>query len=166
MLRRTMYVTGAGLVFMVLLAGLTSRIQAQTPCTLTQGFWKNHPAAWPVDMIMLGGVTYTKEAAITVLQTPPKGGDATYILAHQLIAAKLNELNGATPPTDVALAIAAADLWLSTHPLGTGKPHSPDRETGIQLASQLDAFNNGLSVGGPPHCEGPGPVPTPTPTPR
>lgn len=161
MLGKTTFATGVGLTLMVLLIGLSSGIQAQTAnCTLTQGFWKNHPEAWPMDTIMVGGVTYSKDDAITVLSTPPRGGDATYILAHQLIAAKLNVLNGADG-TSVALAIAEADLWLIMHPLGTGRPKSPDRETGIQLASQLDAFNNGLN--GPPHCDV---EPTPTPTPE
>jgi hypothetical protein len=165
MLRKMAYATVACLMLTVLLIGLSSGSQAQTPpnCTLTQGFWKNHPDAWPVDTIMLGGVSYTKDQAITLLQTPPRG-DATYILVHQLIAAKLNILSGADGTT-VAAAIAAADLWLTTHPLGTGTPNSPDRQAGIDLASQLDAFNSGVI--GPGHCQGePIPTPTPTPTPQ
>ena len=151
MLRRTISVTASGPVLMGLLVGLSSGIQAQTTdCTLTQGFWKTHPDAWPAETIMIGGVTYTKEEALRVLSTPPKGGDATYILAHQLIASKLNVLNGADGTT-VALTIIAADAWLSTHPLGTGGPKSTDRETGILLAGQLDAFNSG-SIG-PGHCD-------------
>ena len=160
MLRRTLSVTASGLVLMGLLVGLSSGIQAQTTdCTLTQGFWKTHPDAWPTETIMIGRVTYTKEEALRVLSTPPKGGDATYILAHQLIAAKLNMLNGADGTT-VVFTINAADAWLSTHPLGTGGPTSADRETGILLAGQLDAFNSGLS--GPPHCDA---EPTATPPP-
>ncbi len=130
-------------------------------CTLTQGFWKNHPEAWPVEAITIGGVTYTKTEAIAILSTPPKGGDATYILAHQLIAAELNVLNGADGSV-VAATLADADAWLTAHPLGSA-PKGADRQAGIALAEVLDDYNNGLI--GPGHCAEPTPTPTPTPTP-
>jgi len=117
-------------------------------CTYTQGYWKNHPEAWPVEEIMIGGVTYTKAEAITILETPPKG-DATYILAHQLIAAKLNILKGADPSA-VETTITEADDWLSANPLGSN-PSDPNRAQGIALAETLDEYNNGLI--GPGHCD-------------
>ena len=132
----------------------------QGNCTLTQGFWKSHEEAWPVEELILGGVTYTKAQAIAILGTPPRG-DATYILIHQLIAAKLNVANGADP-TVIATAIGPADAWLASHPLGSN-PQGADRETGITLAGLLDAYNNGLTGPGP--CGGPTPSPTPSPTP-
>lgn len=156
MFGRTMSVSGAGLL-LTLLLGLSSPIQAQTSCTLTQGFWKNHPEAWPVEAIVLGGALYTKVQALNLLSTPPKG-DATYILVHQLIAAKLNVANGADG-TSVAVTINDADVWLTANPVATG-PTGADREAGILLASQLDNFNNGLS--GPPPCNGE-PPPSPPP---
>src|SRR6185295_7670920 len=33
------------------------------PGTGTPGYWKNHPAAWPVASITVGGITYTKAQA-------------------------------------------------------------------------------------------------------
>jgi hypothetical protein len=132
----------------------------QGNCTLTQGFWKNHAGAWPVEELVLGGVTYTKAEAIAILRTPPRG-DATYILIHQLIATKLNVAAGADPSA-IATVIADADAWLASHPLGS-KPTGADRETGIMLAGLLDDFNNGVT--GPGHCGEPTPSPTPTPTP-
>ncbi len=117
-------------------------------CSFTIGFWKTHPDAWPVDTLTLGGVVYTKEQALALLNTPPRG-DATIILAHQLIGAKLNVANGADP-TDVAQAIADADDWLIAHPVGT-KPKGPSREPGILLSETLDAYNNGDI--GPGHCD-------------
>jgi uncharacterized repeat protein (TIGR01451 family) len=117
-------------------------------CTYTQGYWKNHPDAWPVEGITIGGVTYTKAEAIAILNTPPDG-DATYILAHQLIAARLNILNGADPDA-VATTIVEADDWLATHPLGSN-PSNPDREEAIELSEILDDYNNGLI--GPGHCD-------------
>jgi hypothetical protein len=159
MSRNIIPLAGAGLLLAGLLAALPGSVEAQeTGCTLTQGYWKNHPEAWPADAMTLGGVGYTKEQLIQILSTPPRG-DATYILAHQLIAAKLNVMTGADS-SGIATTIANADAWLASVG-GLGKwPTGADRQTGIAYASQLDAFNNGLS--GVPHCEG---VPTPTPTP-
>src|SRR5438045_1353979 len=62
---------------------------ADDDCTLTQGYWKNHPDAWPVSSLKLGSVTYTKVELIVILKTPVRG-NGLVALAHQLIAAKLN----------------------------------------------------------------------------
>ena len=96
-------------------------------CTLTQGYWKNHPNAWPVSSLKLGTVTYTKDQAIAILKTPVKGNGLVQ-LAHQLIAAKLNvagviptaELSAggsamaACVPTPTAPAVAAASASAPT----------------------------------------------------
>lgn len=115
-------------------------------CTYTIGYWKNHPQAWPVEQLTIGGKVYTKAQALAILNTPPKG-DATYILAHQLIGAKLNILQGADP-TAVATTISAADAWLQANPIGS-KPKKGDQ--GIALAAILDSYNNGDI--GPGHCD-------------
>jgi len=112
----------------------------------TPGYWKNHPNAWPVSVISIGGVTYSKAQAIGILRTPPKRGDATIILAHQLIAAKLNiayngEAYGWTPPTSISNAITQADGLLTTHTIGS-KPRCVHRPTMLALAETLDNFNN------------------------
>jgi hypothetical protein len=93
-------------------------------------------------------VTYTKQEAINILKTSPRG-DATYILAHQLIAAKLNILNGADDSA-VAAVIIEADAWLMANPLGSD-PSNPARQVGIALAKTLDRYNNGVI--GPGHCD-------------
>jgi hypothetical protein len=157
MLERTMSVRGAGLLLVLALTGVSAPVEAQTAgCTLTQGFWKNHPGAWSVTGLVLGGVAYDQDGLITILSIPPRG-DATYILAKQLIAAELNLLNGADG-SSIGQVITAADSWLGLNPLGSW-PTGAAREEGLQLASQLDAFNNGLS--GVPHCEGELPPPEP-----
>ena len=117
-------------------------------CTRTQGYWKNHPENWPVNDITIGGITYTQDEAIEILKTPPRR-DATYILAHQLIAAKLNILSGADGSA-VADTIAAADDWLVDNPLGSN-PDNPGRQVGIALARMLDQYNIGII--GPGHCD-------------
>jgi hypothetical protein len=111
------------------------------------GYWKNNPSAWPVQSIVVGGVTYSKQQALAILKTAP-GGDATYILAHQLIPAKLNVLSGVENNV-ISGVIAQADAWLKAHPLGS-KPGQPAKDAGLALKDTLEAFNNGLA--GSPTC--------------
>jgi hypothetical protein len=117
-------------------------------CTLTQGYWKTHPDNWPVSNVAIGGVIYEKDAAIALLETST-GGDATIILAHQLIAAKLNILSGADP-VSVSPVIDDADAFLAAHPVGSN-PENPEREQAVSLATILDAYNKGEI--GPGHCD-------------
>jgi len=113
-------------------------------CPLGQGFWKNHPAAWPVTSLTLGSQTYTQDALLALFDTPP-GGDACLILADQLIAAKLNIANG-SDPTPVSATIADADRLLSGF-TGTLPYHvPPSSATGqamVNDASVLESYNNG-----------------------
>lgn len=106
-------------------------------CTYGQGYWKNHPSDWDVEQLTLGETNYSQEELLAILNTPPQG-DVTYILAHQLIAAQLNLENDA----ESIEAIAEANEWLATHPLGT----NPDVEweEAVMLAETLDDYNSGL----------------------
>lgn len=118
------------------------------PCVRSMGYWKNHPEAWRLDGLSLGGVQYSQDEALGILNTSPKG-DATYILAHQLIAALLNVETGADG-TDVAAQIADAQVWLAAYSVGTD-PGEPDRAEGIALADILEQFNTGQL--GPASCD-------------
>jgi hypothetical protein len=119
-------------------------------CTLTQGFWKNHPQSWPVFATMnLGTVAYTPAQLLQILQTQV-AGNGLVSLAHQLIAAKLNILAGATPPPAVTTAINNADALINglvVPPIGGGYL-APG--TTSPLTQTLDDFNNGTI--GPGHC--------------
>ena len=120
-------------------------------CTLTQGYWKNHAEAWPVQSLTLGTVAYSKAQLISVLRTPVRG-NGLVSLSHQLIAAKLNAASGTTVPSSVATAIAAADSLIGglvVPPVGTG---SLSTSATSSLTSALDTYNNGNTPGGPPHC--------------
>jgi len=112
-------------------------------CPLTQGYWKTHPDAWPVTSLTLGTVVYNQSQLLSILNTPVKG-DASIILAYQLIAAKLNIANG-SDPTPIAATIATADGLLDGCMLPCNvKPSSP---LGMQMtaaAAILDQYNNGL----------------------
>ena len=78
--------------------------------------------------------------------TSPKG-DGYVILAHQYMAAVLNQLNGAdTSEVDDALA-RAAEILENGEP---GSLRGPAGREAKELAGLLDDFNNGLV--GPGHC--------------
>jgi len=118
-------------------------------CTYTQGYWKNHPEAWPVGSVTLGTVNYT-QAQLLLIFGEPAAGNGLISLAHQLIAAKLNIAQGATPPAGVVAAIASADALIGglvVPPIGAGylAPSSTSALTGT-----LDNFNQGIT--GPGHC--------------
>ncbi|MGB6993382.1 MAG: hypothetical protein WBG00_09170, partial [Thermoanaerobaculia bacterium] len=120
-------------------------------CVRGPGFWKTHPEVWASTSLYLGGYLYTPVQLLGILEAQPKG-DATYILAKQLIAAKLNQLDTLDPIT-VAGIMAQADAWLVAHPLGS-KPKKATKQEGIDLANLIKPFNTG--VFGPGLCE-PGP---------
>jgi hypothetical protein len=119
-------------------------------CPLTQGFWKNHPGAWPVHSLTLGTQIYNMGLLLAILNTP-SGGDASIILAKQLIAAKLNIANG-SDPTPIAATIATADALLDGCVLPCHVP--PSSTLGMQMtaaAAILDQYNNGQLT---PGCSG------------
>jgi hypothetical protein len=124
-------------------------------CTFTQGFWKNHPSAWPVTSLTIGGVVYTQQQLIGLLDTAPKG-DASLILAHQLIAALLNTANGATGSVAVQTAIANAQTWMTANkgsatalPYGVSAGSTAGQQAAA-LTGTLDSFNSGQA--GTLHC--------------
>lgn len=118
------------------------------PCPMSQGFWKNHRRAWPVSTLVMGNETYTKGEALTLLRTPVRG-DASLILAKQLIAAKLN-LEEGSDPTPIAAEIAAADILLGGF---IGKmpydvhPSTSEGHDMTAIAGVLDDYNNRLFAG-------------------
>jgi len=117
-------------------------------CTYSMGYWKNHPEAWPADELVVGDTTYSVDEAIGILKTPAKG-DASFILAHQLIPALLNVAAG-VDGSSIDEAISQAQEWVVSHPVGTD-PAEPERGVGISIAETLEAFNTGES--GPASCD-------------
>ena len=133
------------------ITALTSNPAYANECPLTQGFWKNHPAAWGVDSagLIIGGQSYTQAELLTILQTPPSGGNAALNLAHQLIAAQLNFDTGSvfTPDPSGPTRIDANSL-LSTNcatglPLCFVRSSSSVGQQMVNDAATLDAFNSG-----------------------
>ena len=130
---------------------------ANPGCTLTQGYWKNH--AWPLHpqwapttLATWPDINNWKffDSGIEwpdVLDVEPRG-DAYFILAHQYIAANLNQQNGAYVPEEVRAALVAAYDYFS---LTAEDRAEVDREYLIALATLLDRYNNGQL--GVPHCD-------------
>jgi len=123
-------------------------------CTFTQGYYKNHETY--VQNLLAGGnlnigtlsnpFLFNADQIDENLGTNPKGGNAFYILTHQLITAELNILGGGSAPVAVQNAIAAANLLLEDKTISAA-----ERDQAIALAATLDAYNNGLT--GPGHCD-------------
>jgi hypothetical protein len=92
----------------------------------------------------LGSQTYTKAELLAILNTP-SGGDASIILAKQLIAAKLNIAAG-SDPTPISSTITHADSLLA---MFSGKlpygvvPSSPIGQMMVSDGNTLDNYNNG-----------------------
>ena len=123
-------------------------------CTLTQGYWKNHSAhadnpsqqiPWPIsEETLLCGETW-----FNIINTPPSGGNAWLILAHQWIAAELNAASGASTEALGDALDDAGDL-LADNCGGIG---DDQRGVAIALAGTLGNYNEGDI--GPGHCGDP-----------
>ncbi|NOX66017.1 MAG: DNRLRE domain-containing protein [Chlorobi bacterium] len=125
-------------------------------CTYTQGYWKTHAKGRKYDNTwdLLSDGPNTKffnsaKSYIKVLWTHPRRGNAYYILAHQYIAAELNQLNSASIPTEVKTAFDRAKELFSASASDT--IGNTDRQEWIDLTQILDDYNNGLL--GPGHCD-------------
>jgi hypothetical protein len=133
-------------------------------CTLTQGFWKTHPSAWPVSSLTIGGVSYTKAQLLSILKTSPRG-DGSLILAHQMIAAMLNMASGAGSMDSFDDEMADAQSWMSSFKDGDGRlPYKVTSRSNasafadaVEMASAMDLYNNGDY--GPVHCDDAPPPP-------
>jgi len=117
--------------------------QVQQPGTGTPGYWKNHPEAWPVQSITVGGVSYSKTDAIAWLGKV--GKDKTTTMFSSLLPAMLNLLIGNAGQC-VTAEIAGANAWmLQFGPVGSKvAASSPAWGVGEPLHQKLDAYNNGL----------------------
>lgn len=131
---------------------------AQNGCTFyTQGYWKNHSEAWPVEQLTLGQRIYSKSELLSILRRPVRG-NGLVALAHQLIAAKLNvalnEAAGYAIPSDVMQIIQAADSLIGQYtipPVGTDWLHPSITSESVVA---LDEFNEGAYS-----CDGNGGLP-------
>ena len=123
-------------------------------CTLTQGYWKTHTkydgkkrdATWDA----IGEDTEFDSSGLSwyeLFKTQPKGS-AYIILAHQYMAALLNQAAGADT-SDVDSELAAAAAFFASYGIDSELSKGV-RESATALADALDDYNNGVT--GPGHC--------------
>lgn len=113
------------------------------PGAASPGFWKNQPAAWPVEAIVIGGITYARADAIAFMKQADRG-NKTKTLFRQLVSARLNVILG-NDDTCIAAEIAAADAWMSAHPVGSLVTGASSAWQEIQaVAAKLGEYNLGL----------------------
>lgn len=142
---------------MMTLLGLSfagaSTAQAGSCCgpvgTGTPGYWMNHPQAWPVDSIVIGTTTFSKEAAIEIMKSPVKG-DKWSTMFPAFVAAMLNVEIGNCPPTCYSLAEVGDWLknFINARPV-VGGSEAWQYSHGEALYWCLDGYNNGLLPGIP-----------------
>jgi hypothetical protein len=124
--------------------GFMQPVTAAPACPHGLGFWKNNESSWPVSSLTIGCQTYTQEELLALLRAPVRG-DASVILAHQLIPAILNVFNGSNP-VPVTDALSDADTLLCTFtgrlPYGV-RPSTDDGHQMTTLAGRLGSFNDG-----------------------
>jgi hypothetical protein len=138
-----------GMASAVVVAG-AARANVTTTCQpLTQGYWKNHTSVWAppkLTGLTLGTTFYTDTQLLTIFNTPPRG-DASIILADQLIAALLNIQIIGTDPTPISATITDANTLLGAGPIPEHVASSSS--LGQQMVSDaniLNTFNNGLTT--------------------
>jgi uncharacterized delta-60 repeat protein len=125
------------------LARYLSTASVAAGCPHSEVFWKKHNALWPVRSFTLGSQSYSEAELRGILSRPPKG-DASILLARELIAAKLNVADGAGSPELIA-DVASADALLAAY---SGKlpykvtPASSRGSAMVHLAGSLASRNN------------------------
>jgi hypothetical protein len=139
------------LLFIATLLGLGQSIMAQDSsvvviCPEGQGYWANHPESWTVLTLTLGDETYTQAELLAII--PGGGGDASTILAAQLIAVKLNIAAGADG-TAISSAVAQADSVLAAFdgrlPYNIASS-SAEGQTMVGLAGIIESYNSGVLI--------------------
>ncbi len=121
-------------------------------CVRTQGFWKNHPDEWLTESLDLGDFEYSQDELLQVLAQPTRR-NGLVALAHQLIAAKLNQLAAPVGPPSVEAAIDMADALINGQvvpPIGGGYLHPQVTSLLVEI---LDEYNMGLAQDGPISCD-------------
>lgn len=141
------------------LFGNKERSDENPGCTFTQGYWKSKAGTTlmgqliPVGGLLLGTTAYNVTQLQSFLDTPVQG-NALMNLAHQLIAAKFNLLNGANG-TALGTSISTADTLIGSLVVGVDVVTSGSNPVlyaqMISVKDTLASFNEGDI--GPGHCD-------------
>ena len=118
----------------------TTDVCCEVPgCVRSKGPWRESPAAWPIDSLEVGGTEYDAPALFDILWTSPAVG-VSVDLAHQTIAARLNEASGAFVDAQTAADLAAADALLEGAADADGLPFPVDAATAAAMQAARDAL--------------------------
>ena len=112
-------------------------------CPRSYGYWRSHLEEWPVSSLTLGSQSYGTTELTALLHSPAKG-DASVILARQLIAAKLNLAAGAGSK-DLEAVVAVADGLLAGFIGRLPYDVSPSSSAGhdlVKTAGRLSSASN------------------------
>ena len=150
---------GLLLALAINLGQLSAASAAEFTCPSDKTYWRDHPAAWQVQSLVLGSPanpehTYGQERAIAILRMTLTS-DASVTLARQLIVAKLNVANG-SDPAPVASVIADADNLLGGYQQALPYSIANSSNAGKAMtakASKLGSYNTGAltkTCGRPP----------------
>lgn len=126
--------------------------QVDLGCTYTQGYWGNKPdVIWPAPYDRTAAFFLSVQTWQEVLDTPVNVSQGYYQLAHQYIAAVLNQANGANVPSGIQDTLNLAEAWLTAN---APSACTANGSCGLQKdwAATLDLYNNGLYPNGPAHC--------------
>ncbi|HVK38439.1 MAG TPA: hypothetical protein VNA88_07915 [Candidatus Kapabacteria bacterium] len=107
--------------------------------TGTWGWWQANGNRWTVNIVTVGGISYTRSEAVALMGNA--GSDLCKRIARELIAAKLNVLNGNNAAC-IHQVIIDADAWLIANPIGTTNPNTV---TGNPIYRALQRYNTGQS---------------------
>jgi hypothetical protein len=118
------------------------RSTASNPGTGTPGYWKNHPEAWPVPGVTVGGKYYTKDQAIAMLNEA--GKDKSLTMFSSLVPAILNVKIG-NDASCVQTTIDKAQEWMAKYGVGSNVHASSYAwKVGEPLHRLMDNYNNGM----------------------
>lgn len=131
-----------------------------TGCTRSAGYWKTHsnygPAPYDSTWSLLGEDStffLSNKTYYEVAWTPPKKGNAYYILSFHYIATALNLLAGADPFEVQAAFDEATDLFETYTPeyIEGLKGNNEIRQHFLELKNTLEEYNSGMI--GPGMCQ-------------
>ena len=112
-------------------------------CGQTWSYWKAHVSSWPKTSLTIGKQTYKLADLINLLGSAV-GDDQSINLAHELIGAKLNVLNGRDPSKageNLSRADALLGLYSGSLPYKVNSGSVMGKEM-VNFANSLDDFNS------------------------
>ncbi|WP_104987788.1 DNRLRE domain-containing protein [Sorangium cellulosum] len=118
--------------------------ECTSPGTASPAEWAADSSGLRVLFLTIGGRLYLNLQLLGILLRPDQG-DMSYLLAKQLIAAKLN-IGLGNQSICIESTIAAAEAWLRIYPAGSNvtEGYRPSAwESGRPLLERLEAYNYG-----------------------